>query len=96
MASIDGRIETGRHATYTRSGALLELAARETADNVLAQRTLRDLTLLDGALARLALALQMTVIDYDTTPDPGDDLTPAAAGALASSDPTPDPQRASG
>ncbi len=70
---------------------------RETAaDNVLAQRTLRDLTLLDGALARLALALQMTVIDYDTTPESGDDLTPAAAGALASSDPTPDPQRASG
>ncbi|HZD96854.1 MAG TPA: FUSC family protein, partial [Micromonosporaceae bacterium] len=97
IASIDGRIETGRHATYTRSGALLELAARETAaDNVLAQRTLRDLTLLDGALARLALALQMTVIDYDTTPESGDDLTLAAAGALASSDPTPDPQRASG
>ena len=75
MASIEGRIETGQHATYTRSGALLELAARETAaDNILAQRTVSDLTLLDGALARLALALQMSVVDYDTTPSSDDDL----------------------
>ncbi len=84
MASIEGRIETGQHATYTRSGALLELAARETdADNILAQRTLRDLTLLDGALARLAHALQMSVVDYDTTPSSDDDLRPAAESQRA-------------
>jgi uncharacterized membrane protein YccC len=82
MASIEGRIETGQHATYTRSGALVELAARETdADNIVAQRTLTDLTLLDGALARLALALQMTVVDYDTTPESGDDLAPSVIDA---------------
>jgi uncharacterized membrane protein YccC len=86
MANIEGRIETGQHATYTRSGALLELAARETAaDNVIAQRTLSDLTLLDGALARLALALQMSVVDYDTTPESGDDLAPSAIDAAAES-----------
>ena len=34
MASIDGRIETGQHATYTRSGALLELARETAADNI--------------------------------------------------------------
>jgi hypothetical protein len=32
------------------------------------QHALRDLTLLDGALARLAVALQMEIADYDTTP----------------------------
>jgi uncharacterized membrane protein YccC len=84
MASIEGRIETGQHATYTRSGALLELATRETAaDNILAQRTVSDLTLLDGALARLALALQMSVVDYDTTPSSDDDLRPAAESQRA-------------
>ena len=86
MATIEGRIETGQHATYTRSGALLELAARETAaDNIPAQRTLSDLTLLDGALARLAVALQMAVADYDTTPSSDEDLRPAETGPAASS-----------
>ena len=32
------------------------------------QHALRDLTLLDGALARLATVLQMEITDYDTTP----------------------------
>jgi hypothetical protein len=32
------------------------------------RHALRDLTLLDGALARLAAALQMNLADYDTAP----------------------------
>jgi hypothetical protein len=32
------------------------------------QHALRDLTMLDGALARLAAALQMDVADHDTSP----------------------------
>jgi uncharacterized membrane protein YccC len=68
MAAIDHRISTGDHDTYTRSAALVELAMRDiTADDRHTPIVLRDLQLLDGALARLATALQMSVVDYDTT-----------------------------
>ncbi len=89
MAEIEVRIETGGHGTYTRSAALIEVAARElpsgddtvedAATATAAEDALRDLTLLDGALARLAAALQMDIADHDTTTARLDVATNASA-----------------
>jgi uncharacterized membrane protein YccC len=69
MAAIDKRIATGEHGTYTRSAALFEMANRAgPVDILLPNLAINDLTLLDGALATLAYALGMTVVDHDTTP----------------------------
>ena len=65
MAAIEHRISTGDHGTFTRSASLIEQASHS--DEPPTALALRDLTLLDGTLARLATALQMTVADYDTT-----------------------------
>jgi uncharacterized membrane protein YccC len=79
MAAIEHRIFTGDHGTFTRSASLIEQASRS--DDPRTALVLRDLTLLDGALARLATALQMTVVDYDTTGnDPAADGTAVDAG----------------
>jgi uncharacterized membrane protein YgaE (UPF0421/DUF939 family) len=68
-SAIERRIETGEHGTYVRASALVELAAGQVRPrHGSLQHALRDLTLLDGALARLAAALQMEIADYDTTP----------------------------
>ena len=68
MAAIDKRIETGEHGTYTRSAALFEMASRVApVDILLPNLAINDLTMLDGALATLANALGMTVVDHDTT-----------------------------
>ncbi|MCU1608078.1 MAG: hypothetical protein JWP46_4543 [Modestobacter sp.] len=68
-SAIERRIETGEHDTYVRASALVELAAEQVRPrHGSLQHALRDLTLLDGALARLATVLQMEIADYDTTP----------------------------
>ncbi len=69
VAAIDRRIETGEHGAYVRSAALVEVAADGLPEDGDDQErlALRDLTLLDGALARLAAALQMDVRDHDTS-----------------------------
>jgi uncharacterized membrane protein YgaE (UPF0421/DUF939 family) len=68
-SAIERRIETGEHGCYVRASALVELAAEHVRPRHGAlQHALRDLTLLDGALARLAAALQMEIQDHDTTP----------------------------
>ena len=80
MAAIEHRISTGDHGTFTRSASLIEQASRT--DEPRTALALRDLTLLDGTLARLATALQMTVADHDTTDrDTTDRDTTAAADA---------------
>ena len=67
VAAIDERVETGAHGVYVRSASLVDLAAHGFPAGDTAERlALRDLTLLDGALARLAAALQMDVQDHDT------------------------------
>jgi uncharacterized membrane protein YccC len=82
--AIERRIETGEHGTYVRASALVELAAEQVwPRHGSLQHALRDLTLLDGALARLADALQMEIRDYDTTP------AVAVAEAAATSDSRP-------
>ncbi|MGN6608880.1 MAG: FUSC family protein [Jatrophihabitans sp.] len=69
LDAIEHRIRTGERGCFTRSAGLLAL----TVDDVGRERAplrsaLRDLTLLDGTLARLAQALDMDVRDHDTSP----------------------------
>ena len=69
MAAVEHRIRTGEHGCYVRSSALVALALDELRPGQAPLRhALRDLTLLDGTLARLAAALQMDVADHDTGP----------------------------
>ena len=75
IAAIDHRIETGEQGTYVRSASLVQIAAHALAEHdAPARDALRDLTMLDGALARLASALQMQLTDHDTLDalDPAD------------------------
>jgi uncharacterized membrane protein YccC len=66
-AAIDSRIETGQHASYVRCASLLAVAADSLpATETSARLALRDLSLLDGALARLAATLDMHISDLDT------------------------------
>ena len=68
MDAVEHRIRTGEHGCYVRSSALVTLALDELRPgHSPLQNGLRDLTLLDGTLARLAAALQMDVADHDTT-----------------------------
>ena len=80
-AAIEARIATGEHGVYVRAAALIDVAAHSQVivptgatgapDVDVLPLALRDLTLLDGVLARLALALQMDVEDHDTTAPAG-------------------------
>ena len=79
MAAIDKRIETGEHGTYTKAAGLIEIASRTAPDGGSAQLLLRDLRKFDSVLSRLANALQMTVVDHYTVPDP--ELEPEAEPA---------------
>ena len=82
MDAVEHRIRTGEHGRYVRSAALVapiidELRPRDSS----LQHALRDLTLLDGTLARLATALQMDVSDHDTGAGPRSPSEPAAGVA---------------
>jgi uncharacterized membrane protein YgaE (UPF0421/DUF939 family) len=74
LEAVENRLRTGKRGCYVRSAALIALAIDEARPQRSSlQHALRDLTLLDGALARLAKALQMEVADHDTGggPDAG-------------------------
>jgi uncharacterized membrane protein YgaE (UPF0421/DUF939 family) len=67
LQAIEDRLASGDNGVYVRSASLVAL----TLDDLRrrhspAAAALEDLTRLDGALARLATALQMRVSDYDT------------------------------
>jgi hypothetical protein len=67
LDAVEHRIRTGQRGCYLRSAALVTLALDNLRPRHSALRhALRDLTLLDGALARLAAALRMEVDDHDT------------------------------
>lgn len=69
--AIAARIEGGTNGAFVRSAALVERARHDVDQSVVALRpALRDLTMLDGALARLAAALGMDVRDHDTVTGP--------------------------
>jgi uncharacterized membrane protein YgaE (UPF0421/DUF939 family) len=67
LQAFEHRLTTGEQGTYVRSASLLAPALDELRQQPsrLAD-ALRDLTLLDGALAGLAMALRMDVTDHDT------------------------------
>jgi uncharacterized membrane protein YgaE (UPF0421/DUF939 family) len=67
LQAIEHRLATGEHGTYVRAASLLALAL----DDLRQRRSpgadvLHDLSLLDGTLAGLAIALGMDVTDHDT------------------------------
>jgi uncharacterized membrane protein YccC len=71
MAALHRRIEHGEAVVYVRSAALFELVSEDLEEQPAsfdAQLLLRDFTLLDAAMARLAQALDMPVRDHDTDP----------------------------
>jgi hypothetical protein len=75
LKAIERRLVTGEHARYVRSSFLLALAL----DNLRRRHSplsnaLKDLTLLDGALAGLAATLRMEVADHDTRQPTGEAL----------------------
>jgi uncharacterized membrane protein YccC len=86
VGTIADRLDTGGNGRYVRSAALLALAL----DDLRRERSrfafaLKDLTMLDGALARLATALEMEVDDHDTTAHRGDDGDATSRPSVASS-----------
>jgi uncharacterized membrane protein YccC len=84
MDAVEHRIRTGVHGCYVRSSALVTLSLDDLrpAHSPL-RHALRDLTLLDGTLARLAAALEMDLADHDTVSGSSSPLLPdLAAGAL--------------
>ena len=82
LDAVEHRIRTGEHGCYVRSAALVALAIDELRPRRSAlQHALRDLTLLDGTLARLAAALQMDVADHDTGAGPRSDSGTASDSA---------------
>lgn len=69
MAALHQRIEHGEVSAYVRSAALFEVVSEDLEEQPAsfdAQLLLRDFTLLDAAMARLAQALDMPVRDHDT------------------------------
>jgi uncharacterized membrane protein YccC len=85
LDAIEHRIRTGEHGCYVRSAGLVALAIDALRPrHSLLQHALRDLTLLDGTLARLASALQMDVADHDTRAGsrPGSAATPDATAGV--------------
>lgn len=70
MDTVAEAINGPRDATYTRSAALFDRVGRRFEESTPAldarQLAIRDLTLIDGAMARLAEAMGLRITDYDT------------------------------
>jgi hypothetical protein len=82
LEAVEHRIRSGAHGCYIRSSALVALALDTLRPrHSPLQHALRDLTLVDGALARLATALQMDVADHDTSPGTGSTIAEVAGTA---------------
>jgi uncharacterized membrane protein YccC len=69
LDAIERRLTTGENADYVRSASLYAVALDDLREHQSPMATvLDDLTRFDGAMARLATALQMPVSDHDTGP----------------------------
>jgi uncharacterized membrane protein YccC len=70
MDTVAEAINGARDGTYTRSAALFDRVGRRLDESTPAldarQLATRDLTLIDGAMARLAEAIGLHITDYDT------------------------------
>jgi hypothetical protein len=93
LTALQSAVADPHGTTYTRSASVFDLVEQRIAppgnNGTKALFALRDLKLIDGALAELAAALGMDVTSYDT--GPAGDLVPSAAPpdaspALASSE----------
>ena len=70
MATLVAAVEGPRQVPYTRSSALFDRAERRLEDTpgtvAPGQLAIRDLKLIDGAMARLAEVMGLPVTSYDT------------------------------
>ncbi|HEV7189455.1 MAG TPA: FUSC family protein, partial [Blastococcus sp.] len=83
LDAVEHRLRTGEHGCYVRSAALVALAIDDVRPRHSSlQHALRDLTLLDGTLARLATALQMDVAAHDTGAGPDSATAPDSAAGV--------------
>jgi hypothetical protein len=95
LTSLQSAVAGPHRGTYTRSASLFDLIGRRLAtpgrDAGNSHLALRDLRLIDGALAELAGALGMDIASYDTGPaaDPVPSAGPPdpAAGPASSQPP---------
>lgn len=67
---IAGALTGSRDATYTRSSALFDRAERRLEQHSgsleSAQLAIRDLRLIDGAMAQIAQVMGLRITDHDT------------------------------
>ena len=94
LTSLQSALAGPGRWTYTRSAALFDVLEQRLAVPGRGQLALRDLRLIDGALAELASALGLHVISYDIVPadDHGRSAgAPNAAGEPAAPDPAGEP-----
>jgi uncharacterized membrane protein YccC len=89
LTALQSAVADPHATTYTRSASLFDLVeqrlASQGSNGDMAHLALRDLRLIDGALAELAGALGMDITSYDT--GPAGDPAPFAAPPDASSEP---------
>jgi uncharacterized membrane protein YccC len=89
LTALQSAVADPHATTYTRSASLFDLVEQRLApqgsNGDMAHLALRDLRLIDGALAELAGALDMDITSYDT--GPAGDPAPSAAAPDASSEP---------
>jgi len=89
LTALQSAVADPHGTTYTRSASLFDLVEQRLAPpwskGGKADLALRDLRLIDGALAELAAAMGVDITSYDT--GPAGDPAPSAAPPDASSEP---------
>jgi hypothetical protein len=96
LTSVQSAVRGSPPGTYTRSASLFDQAERRLTSpggNVGPGRlAVRDLRLLDGALAELAGALDMDITSYDTGPTADPAVSPAPDDRAIEPAPSPPPR----
>jgi uncharacterized membrane protein YgaE (UPF0421/DUF939 family) len=74
IEAVAGALTGSRDVTYTRSSALFEWAEHQLDERLAGpdggQLAIRDLKLIDGAMARTAEVIGLSIADYDTSTNP--------------------------